>query len=168
MVTKNPAGIENLRLNRRKPTRGITPKTDSSAAIWTKEWTEKEHFPSIGKSRPAWLVPQCDEHRIMTGIPDARIPIMMIRMRLFDLIFIDSDPMCRLQHLIYLHCGIESRYYQTTYSLFSRLFRSLFMIAGMVPYRMKCKTCPCTSVQKQFLENIVRPTPRYASQNNRL
>ncbi len=110
MVTKNPAGIKNLRLKKRIPTRGITPKTDISAAIWANEWAETEHFASIGNSRPAWLVAQCDEHSVRTGIPDARIPMTISRMRLFDLKFINSDPLRRLHSLIYLHCGTESRH----------------------------------------------------------
>ena len=96
MVTKNPAGIENLRLKTRIPTKGIIPNTDSSAAIWAKESAEKAHFTFSGKFRSAWLVPQCDEHSTIAGIPDARIPVMMSKMRLFNLKFIYSDPLRRV------------------------------------------------------------------------
>jgi hypothetical protein len=50
---------------------------------WTKEWNEKGQLPSMGESRSGLLETQEDEHNVITGMPDTRIPMMTNRMRFF-------------------------------------------------------------------------------------
>jgi hypothetical protein len=61
---------------------------------WTKEWNEKGQLPSMGESRSGLLETQEDEHNVITGMPDTRIPMMTNRMRFFLVRFIVCGPLC--------------------------------------------------------------------------
>jgi hypothetical protein len=55
---------------------------------WTNEWNEKGQLPSTEESRSRSLETQEDEHNVITGMPDTRIPMMTNRVRFFLVSFI--------------------------------------------------------------------------------
>jgi len=78
-----------LPLTRKRPARSRTKRADNTMAIWTNEWSEKGQLPFMGESRSRSLETQLDEHNVITGILDPKMPIMMIGMRCFLVIFIN-------------------------------------------------------------------------------
>jgi hypothetical protein len=77
-----------LFLTRKKPARGKTKRADNPMAIWTNEWNEKGQLPSMGESRSRSLETQEDEHNVITGMPDKRMPMMINRVGFFRVRFI--------------------------------------------------------------------------------
>jgi hypothetical protein len=84
-----------LPLTSKRPARGKTKRTDNPMAIWTNEWNEKGQLPSMGESRSRSLETQEDEHNVITGMPDTRMPMMINRMRFLLVRFIYCGPLCR-------------------------------------------------------------------------
>ncbi len=77
-----------LFLTRKKPASGKIKRADNTMIICTKEWNEKGQLPSTEESRSRSFETQEDEHNVITGMPDTRIPMMTNRMRFFLVIFI--------------------------------------------------------------------------------
>ena len=77
-----------LSLTSKRPASGKTKRADNPMAIWTNEWNEKGQLPSMGESRSRSLETQEDEHNVITGMPDTRMPMMISRIIFFLVRFI--------------------------------------------------------------------------------
>ena len=75
-----------LSLIRQRPAKGKTITADNIMAIWTNEWVDRGQFASMGESRSPEI--QQNEHNVITGMPDTRMPMMINRMRFFRVGFI--------------------------------------------------------------------------------
>lgn len=108
--------------------------------IWTNEGFAKGQLPSMGESMSRSLDAQLVEHIVITGMPDTSMPMMMIGMRCFLVIFIYyglfrcmherlpqtgiplhcSIPFSKAPPL-YPHCGTKSRIFLSGDVFFSKL-----------------------------------------------
>jgi hypothetical protein len=77
-----------LSLTRKRPAKGKTISADNIRAIWTNEWFDKGQLASRGELRSRSLEIQENEHSVITGMPDTRMPMMVNRMRFFRIGFI--------------------------------------------------------------------------------
>ncbi len=84
-----------LSLTRIRPARGKTKRADKTMAMWTNEWNEKGQLPSTEESRSGALGPQKDEHNVIAGMPDTRMPMMINGMSFFLVKIINCGPMKR-------------------------------------------------------------------------
>ena len=77
-----------LFLARKRPAKGKTKSADNITAIRTNEWFDKGQLASMGalRSRPPEI--QENEHSVITGMPDTRMPMTVNRMRFFRIGFI--------------------------------------------------------------------------------
>jgi len=71
-----------LFLTRQRPAKG---KNDIMA-IWTNEWFDKGQFASMEESRSPEI--QYNEHNVIIGMPDTRMPMMINGMIFFRVKFI--------------------------------------------------------------------------------
>ena len=83
-----PGAMNCLSLTRKKPARGKTKRADNIMAIWTNEWNEKGQLSSMGESRSRSFETQIDEHKVISGMPNTRMPMIMYRKRFLGLRFI--------------------------------------------------------------------------------
>jgi hypothetical protein len=105
-----------LSLIRKRPAKGKIKRADNTMAIWTNVWNEKGQLPSKEESRSRALETQEDEHNVITGMPDTRMPMIISRMRCFLVIFISCGQLGRKcfetfskGYPLYPHCGIKAR-----------------------------------------------------------
>ncbi len=80
--------MNRLSLTRKRPAKGNPKRADNPMAIWTNEWYEKGQLPSTGELRSRSLETQEDEHNVITGMQDTRMPMMINRVRFFRVRFI--------------------------------------------------------------------------------
>ena len=64
----------------KNPASGKTIRADSTMAILTNESYEKGQLPPTAELNSKSLEPQYDEHNVISGMADTRIPIMISRM----------------------------------------------------------------------------------------
>jgi len=71
---------------RKRPAKGKTIRADHTMTIWTNEWFDKGQLASRGESGSLEI--QYNEHHVITGMPDTRMPMMINRIEFFRVRFI--------------------------------------------------------------------------------